>query len=222
MRELLVFSNFLANELADAGNILGGGTHVKHQLMGYHDFFVKNIDATDRVLDLGCGGGQLAADIARRTGASVTAIDIDADNIAQARDICAGTSVRLIHGDALRWEPSEPLDVLVLSNVLEHIEHRSKFLSSIFAQSGAGRALIRVPLYERDWTVPMREQLGIEWRLDTTHFLEYRIPQFEQEIADAGAEILNLEIRWSEIWAVVAPKPRENISSRKVHELHGR
>lgn len=215
MRELLIFYNFLANELADAGVVLGEGTHVKHQLMGYHDFFVDNIAATDRVLDIGCGGGQLAADIARRTRASVTAIEIDVDNLAQARDNCAGTSVQLIHGDALRWQPPERLDVLVLSNILEHIEFRSKFLSRLFEQTGAERALIRVPLYERDWTVPMREQLGIEWRLDTTHFTEYRIPQFEQEMTDAGVEILNLEIRWSEIWAIVAPKPGADLSAQR-------
>jgi hypothetical protein len=68
-------------------------------------------------------------------------------------------------------------------------------------RTGARRFLIRVPLLERDWTIPLRRELGLEWLSDATHFTEYTVPQFESELAAAGLEMVDLQLRWSEIWA---------------------
>jgi hypothetical protein len=61
--------------------------------------------------------------------------------------------------------------------------------------------LIRVPLFERDWRVPLKKELGVEWRLDPTHETEYTIESWAQEIEEAGLKVTHQEIRWSEIWA---------------------
>jgi len=203
MRALLFQLNNLNNELANAGVALGDGSHVKHRLMKYHDFFVQNISSGQTVLDVGCGFGEVAASIAKRSNAKVICVDIDAEKIALAKHNYANLDIDFIHGDATTLSLSNKTDVLVLSNVLEHIKDRVSFLKSLFEQTKAPVALIRVPIYERDWTVPMREELGIEWRLDTTHFTEYRIPQFEEEISQAGGKIISMEVRWCEIWAVI-------------------
>jgi 2-polyprenyl-3-methyl-5-hydroxy-6-metoxy-1,4-benzoquinol methylase len=50
------------------------GVHAKHRLTRYHDFFVERIRPGERVLDVGCGKGELAHDIAERSGATVVAI----------------------------------------------------------------------------------------------------------------------------------------------------
>ena len=205
---LFYLQNLLSNLLASAGTDYGDGKHVKHRLMRYHDFFVENLRPGERILDVGCGGGHVARSIAEHVAdTEVVGIDIDATNIAYARQVCAGAKVELLCGDALEL-PADgpPFDALVLSNVLEHIEGRPQLLRKLFSATRASRALIRVPLYERDWTVPMRQELGIEWRLDTTHFTEYTVPQFKQEVTAAGASIESLDIRWSEIWAVVVPE----------------
>jgi SAM-dependent methyltransferase len=203
MTALLRHKNLLDVLLAQAGTDFDDGSHVKQRLMAYRDFFVDNLDKGETVLDVGCGGGELARSLATQAGASVTAIDIDPGNIERAQNNCAGTTVTVVHGDAQQWEPSQPVETLVLSNVLEHIEHRIEFLRRLFEKSQARRALIRVPLYERDWTVPMRQELGIEWRLDNTHYTEYLLPEFHQEMEEAELIIDSLEIRWCEIWAVV-------------------
>ena len=49
--------------------------HPKHRLMNYHQFFLDHIRPTDRVLDIGCGNGALAYDLAGKT-AHVTGIDL--------------------------------------------------------------------------------------------------------------------------------------------------
>src|SRR6185295_16290276 len=80
-----------------------GGMHPKHRLMRYHDFFVSRIGAGDRVIDLGCGNGALAASIAAKCGAAVVGMDWSEKNLARARSLAAerGISDRLalMHGD---------------------------------------------------------------------------------------------------------------------------
>ncbi|HVN59814.1 MAG TPA: methyltransferase domain-containing protein [Gaiellaceae bacterium] len=62
------------------------GVHAKHRLTGYHDFFVERIRPGERVLDLGCGKAELAADIVRRADARVTGVDLNVAYLAFARD----------------------------------------------------------------------------------------------------------------------------------------
>jgi SAM-dependent methyltransferase len=67
------------------------------------------------------------------------------------------------------------------------------------------RVLIRVPLYDRDWRVPLKQELGIEWRLDPTHEIEYTLESFAQEMNEARLKIIHQEIHWGEIWAEAVP-----------------
>jgi len=179
----------------------GGGVHTKHRHIRYHDFFVERIAAGETVLDIGCGYGAVACDVATRSAAVVTAIDLNPQNIQQARERHAGAGVTYIHGDATRDLPAGHYDVVILSNVLEHIEHRVEFLKRVSQAATPDRWLLRVPLFEREWRVPLKKELGLDWRLDPTHFTEYTQESFEQEIAEAGLEITHKEIRWGEIWS---------------------
>jgi hypothetical protein len=63
--------------------------------------------------------------------------------------------------------------------------------------------LIRVPLFERAWEVPLRKELGLEWRSDATHETEYTEESFAQEMDAAQLTLVHQEIRWGEIWAQV-------------------
>ena len=183
----------------------GDGTHAKHRLTNYHDFFVTRISASDRVLDIGCGIGAVAYDIAKRSGAYVLGVDISEDNLAIARDRYSHSNVRSIQGDVLKVLPNESFDVVVLSNVLEHLPGRTEFLQRVQSATKASRFLIRVPLFERDWRVPLKQELGIEYRLDDTHEIEYTLESFAQEMSDAGLNPYYQEVRWGEIWAEVRP-----------------
>ena len=71
--------------------------------------------------------------------------------------------------------------------------------------SGAGRVLIRVPLLERDWLVALRRELRLWHYSDPTHTTEYDVETFRRELAEAGLEIVELTIRWGEIWAEARP-----------------
>jgi SAM-dependent methyltransferase len=187
-----------------AALIDNGGIHPKHFLMNYHDFFVSRTNPGERVLDFGCGVGAVAFDLAEKAHAIVDGIDISAENIATARQRFSHERVRYIHGNGLTKSLGETYDVVVLSNVLEHLEDRVPALKSIQRNSGAKRFLIRVPMFERDWRVAYKKYLGVEWRLDEDHKIEFTIEEFRQELNQAGLNITDCEYRWGEIWAEVS------------------
>jgi len=181
------------------------GIHTKHRHIRYHDFFVGRVSPGERVLDIGCGIGAVAYDVAEKAGAHVVGIDLNPDNITLAHQRHAHPRVEYRVGDALRDLPDGPFDVVILSNVLEHLPERPAFLCRVLEVARPSRILIRVPLFERDWRVPLKRELGVEWQLDATHKTEYTLESFAEEMAAAGLKITQQEVRWGEIWAEVLP-----------------
>lgn len=181
--------------------VYGGGVHTKHKHTSYHDFFIERIRADERVLDIGCGLGAVAHDIAQRTGATVHGVDLNEDSIAEAKRRFQLPNLSFAVQDALQLEVETPFDTIVLSNVLEHIVERPGFLKRAMQKTGARRIFIRVPLFERDWRVPLKKELGVEWRLDLDHKTEFTLEQFAQETTEAGLTLVHQEVYWGEIWA---------------------
>jgi hypothetical protein len=103
-------------------------------------------------------------------------------------------------GDVLKDLPKSTFDVAILSNVLEHLPDRPVFLRRLAGVTQVPRFLIRVPLFERDWRVPLKQELGVEWRLDNSHETEYTLESYCKEMAAAGLHIVHQEVRWGEIW----------------------
>jgi trans-aconitate methyltransferase len=174
--------------------------HVKHRLTRYHDFFVERIHEGERVLDVGCGKGELAYDIAERSKAQVVAIDASPWMLELARERPSHPKVTFVQADAVDYSPDEPVDVAILSNVLEHIEPRVELLRSLRERAGARRLLIRVPALERDWTVPLRQEVGLPHFSDPEHKLEYDPQLLRDELAEAGWEMGEPQLNWGEIW----------------------
>ena len=182
----------------------GKGLHTKHIHTGYHDFFIKNINAGEHVLDIGCGNGFLSYDIITHVrDIKLLGIDLNKSDIKFAKKNFQHSNLKFNVGDALIDLPNKKFDVIILSNVLEHIEHRVEFLKQIRSKIGPSKYLIRVPLYERDWRVPLMKELGIDYRLDPTHYVEYIPKEFFNELKNAGLMAETFEIRWSELWTVV-------------------
>ena len=181
----------------------GGGAHTKHRHTRYHDFFTSRVRPGERVLDVGCGIGAVAFDIAERSGASVVGVDLSAENIETARKRYGHPRVEYRVQDGARNSLDGRFDVVVLSNILEHLPERPAFLRRLQEAARPSKMLIRVPLFERDWQVPLKRELGVEWRLDPTHETEYTLESFLDEITRAGCRIVHQEVRWGEIWAEV-------------------
>jgi len=203
LRWLLQADDDIVALTSEAAFAYEGGIHPKHRLMRYHDFFVQRIRAGDRVLDIGCGYGAVAHSIASRTEASVSGIDLHRPNIEKACERYRLPNLRFVLGDALTDLPDQTFDVIVFSNVLEHLDERVAFLRSAQERLRPARWLIRVPMFDRDWRVPLRKELGMFYFNDATHRVEYTRETFEEEIRAAGLSIVHLQVNWGEIWSEV-------------------
>jgi SAM-dependent methyltransferase len=201
VRELLVTYDDVYRQLDLAAIAYDGGVHPKHRLTGYHDFFVERVRAGERVLDIGTGKGELAYDLVVRAGARVVGVDHDPSHLAFARDHYLHDGLEFLDGDVLAGLPPGGFDVVVLSNVLEHLGPRVAFLRGVVESARPRCVLIRVPVYERDWTVPLKAEVGLPDYWDPDHEIEYDDRRFRDELAEAGLEVTELQLRWGEIWA---------------------
>jgi 2-polyprenyl-3-methyl-5-hydroxy-6-metoxy-1,4-benzoquinol methylase len=206
LRALLQMDKDLSGIIDETAEAYDGGVHAKHRLTRYPDFFAARVHPGDRVLDIGCGSGSVAHAMAR-SGAIVVGIDLSAENIAGARRRFAHPNLSFVVGDVTRDLPPDAFDVVVASNILEHLDHRVDFLRTVQGRLAPRHWLIRVPMIDRDWRVPLRQELGLFAFSDPTHFTEYTRETFEAEMTAAGLAVCHLQINWGEIWAdVVATK----------------
>lgn len=184
----------------------GNGLHIKHQLMsGIHTFFTDRIPPQARVLDVGCGYGAVAYAIVSRTSAQVTGIDMSTEAIKFARTRFQHPNLRFEVGDATKDLPQEPVDVVVMSSVLEHIKERVGLLQTLLHRFKPKLFLIRVPTFERHHFAVIKQELGLFPFTDATHEVEYTPELFRAEMTQAGLNIRHLEIRWGDIWAECVP-----------------
>lgn len=190
----------LENERATA---YGNGAHPKHQLTGYHEFFIAQIPKEGRVLDIGCGIGAVARSIAlSRPGVNVLGMDSDPAKLAQARVMSSSSNLAFVEGDATKFIPEGPWNAVVLSNVLEHITDRVFFLKTVMQNARPDMLLLRVPLFERHWSMALRKKMGVDFRSDPTHSIEHSLEEFTNEIKAAGLHLRICTTLWGEIWAV--------------------
>ncbi len=203
MKTLLAFFIWLNNfsyKIISSLVVRIHGTHPKHAIMRYHDFFVAHITPSDTILDIGCGNGAVANSLSAKAH-SVTGIDNNAASIRTATKKYTADNLHFINGDATTYDFDQTFDVIVLSNVLEHIDKRVSFLKKI--KNLAPTLLIRVPLITRDWLAVYKRDIGMEYRLDPTHFTEYTEEAFRKEIAAAGLKIATYHIAFGELYAVI-------------------
>ena len=192
------------------------GVHPKHRLMRYKEWFLDHLLSEDVVLDVGSNTGAMPRLLAQKAK-FVYGIEIDPKLVEKARIHGHPENVELIQGDATRFDYAtlQPISVVTLSNVLEHIEDRVGFLRTILTrvnwqEDKSRRVLIRVPMIDRDWITLYKRELGVEWRLDPTHFTEYTEQELKVELKSVGLSITCLAIRFGEIYAVCLEEQKSN------------
>ena len=179
------------------------GLHPKHRLMRYHDWFRDRVQRDWDVLDVSCGNGALAFSV-KPACRSIVAIDMNPENIAIAGRQFSREGISYVCGDATRYTFGMEFHAIILSNVLEHIEFRVAFLQELaLRQTGLKPVfLIRVPMLTRDWITLYKREMGLEWRLDKTHFLEYTHEGFMKEMERAGLVVTEHLVQFGEMYAV--------------------
>jgi 2-polyprenyl-6-hydroxyphenyl methylase / 3-demethylubiquinone-9 3-methyltransferase len=112
-------------------------------------FLEENVRAGERVLDVGCGEGRFAAELAR-AGAAVVGIDVAEEPLRRARELHPELDVRLVDAEA-GWELADAsFDVVWAGEVIEHVADTAAWLSEVrrVLRSG-GRLLLSTPALGR-------------------------------------------------------------------------
>lgn len=97
----------------------------------YGEDVLELLDAKpgERILDLGCGSGQLTAKIAEK-GAQAVGIDASAEMIAQARANFPGIEFQV--GDATTFTLAEPVDAVFSNAVLHWVKNAEAAIDCVF------------------------------------------------------------------------------------------
>ena len=122
--------------------------------LGEVDFIEKELggDRSRRILDVGCGTGRHAIELARR-GYAVTGIDLSEAQLARAREKAreAGVSVELLQRDARDFRFETPFDLVLMIcegafPLMETDEMNFAILRNVSAALAAGGKLILTTL----------------------------------------------------------------------------
>lgn len=178
-----------------------GGENPKHEIEGFDQFILDNISSKDRVLDVGSGYGKLAFKISEKSE-YVLGIDIREEPIVYSREKYIRSNLSFEVKDFFNFTAEDNFDVVVFSNVLEHIDDRKKFI--VKALEIAPRLIIRVPAYNRSWMVGYKKKLNLNWKLHKDHFIEYTEETLHEEIIESENLVTKLHTSWGNIQCVAS------------------
>jgi len=182
--------------------------HPKHGILKYKEWFLDRCQPDDVVLDVGCNTGSMLELMGKKVRYGY-GIDIVKSHIDQAKKNNSTNNIEFIHGDATTFDYSnlQPITLITLSNVLEHIDKRVDFLTQIIKKVNwkngyAPKILIRVPTIERDWISVFKKERGLDYRLDQTHYIEYTERELINDLNKSGIEVNSICQRFGEIYVV--------------------
>lgn len=195
--------NYSYHKITEYANYLNNNIHPKHEITNYHQFFIDRIEADDVVLDFGCGIGYLAFDMASKAK-QVFGVDISSNNIKYAQEHYQRVNLKFVVADATQYNFDTKFDKIALSNVLEHIKDRVGLLQKL--NNISDTILLRVPMINRDWLTVYKKNMGFEYRLDDTHYIEYTLESIQDELNQSGWGLDYYQVNWGELWAVLKAK----------------
>jgi 2-polyprenyl-3-methyl-5-hydroxy-6-metoxy-1,4-benzoquinol methylase len=158
-------------------------------------FLLAQVQAGARVLDVGCGEGRFAAELAR-AGAGVVGIDVAEEPLRRARARHPELDLRLVDGEGA-WDLADAsFDVVWAGEVIEHVADTAAWLSEVrrVLRSG-GRLLVSTPAHGP----LLRVRLALSGRAFARHFDPlgehlrfYTRDMLAQLLAEFGFEQVNV------------------------------
>ena len=123
--------------------------HTAAYLMPQLEKLVPHPDRPQRILDVGCGNGYIAGHYLAR-GNKVVGIDLSAQGIELARKTYPGGRFEVIEADEQVLEKlgEEPFDVVISTEVVEHLYSPRPFARGCFAAlRPGGRCILSTPYH---------------------------------------------------------------------------
>lgn len=100
-----------------------------------------------RIVDLGCGTGDLTAALAERwPEAAVTGVDLSEDMLKPARARAVAGRLEYVAGDLTGWAPQEAVDLIVSNAAFQWVTDHEALFAHVVSYLGAGGVLaVQVP-----------------------------------------------------------------------------
>ena len=168
------------------------------------------VPATARVLDVGCGDGELMAAL-RAKGVDARGLEIDPDNVTAA--IARGQSV--VQGDAnrdLADYPDDAFDYAILSQTLQTTERPDKVVDQLLRI--APRAFVSFPNFAH-WRIrlallwggrmPVTRLLPVAW-YETPNIHHVTVSDFRDLVRDKGIGV-------ERVWHLSGDKPASDAAA---------
>lgn len=162
------------------------------------DLLLRVFPAGARVLDVGCGSGDLLATLAE-ISAEVVGVDHSAEQIELARrllDEAEMRNVRVLVEDGVEYlhRAGAQVDVVVLSHILEHLEDPSAVLRDVAALCAF--VYVEVPDFESLASNEFRRLLGRPLIFtDLDHVREFDRRELSGLVEGAGLTVLETDHR---------------------------
>jgi 2-polyprenyl-3-methyl-5-hydroxy-6-metoxy-1,4-benzoquinol methylase len=152
-------------------------------------------ESSRRILDIGCAGGQVGANIKKRQACHITGIEIVADAALQA----ARWLDLSICGDAFDVLPSLPdqnYDCILMLDVLEHVVDSSGLLRLAIKKLASDGVLVLCVPNVAHWSVVQgllqgRWDYAEQGILDRTHLRFFTFVSLRQLLQEAGLQIVS-------------------------------
>ncbi len=163
---------------------LYGGLHPKHIYHTRHEWVGQFINKSDIVLDIACGNGCCAYNLADKCR-NVIAVDFQKP----LKQFLGKNNLTFYEGDILKIVPTlkEDYTFAVAFHILEHLDNPIEFLNIVKTDQIA----VIVP-HEENWFVNVKKDLGLNWMGDKTHKRLYNKKLLETHLNDAGFSRIEL------------------------------
>lgn len=177
--------------------------HPKH--LTRHSLWFRHVLRKDaRVLDVGCGNGQVALKTAAFTH-SVVGVEKDSEHIRMAIEDARTLGVGIV--TFLRADLEEPLafrssafDIVLLLDVLEHIKNDLRLLHEIQrVLKNRGVLCVAVPNRDTRWKEEQRDA-GMSGFSDKDHKREYTNDEIRECLRQSGFRIQSMEPVTYDTW----------------------
>jgi SAM-dependent methyltransferase len=177
----------------------------------------RSAGAAPVVLDIGCGTG-IVVDHLRKAGINCLGVELGRPTVlATVRDFVK-TGSSALETDADR----AVCRVILLLDVLEHIEHPDAFLRSLLEKYRLAEHIIV--------TVPARQELWSNYDEHYGHFLRYDKPAMRELAEKCGLQIKELKYLFAGLYPVILmqrliggrslePRPPKGVLERTFHTL---
>lgn len=147
--------------------------------------FLQFVQSPERFLDAGCGRGTTSFFLAT-LGLSGMAVDFSAESISEAARLLAPfTSVEVRQADISSVESQDNFDIVILWEVLEHIDDDAATLENIRESLKMGGHLLL--------SVPCRRSLWNIWDEYVGHLRRYEADELIQLLFSTGYQVISFQ-----------------------------